>query len=168
MATTFFSALPGESPDFSGPTGAAAPPTDLPRFAQAAHLPQGVQAPVHVAPAGSPLASPAGFGPGVPGTPFPQGQVPGANLLPASPTPLASLAHRAPALAPHASAANGVPDTVVSTLPGYEPRFGSGVLGAPPAFASPFYFVGERHAHPSPGGAAAPAPSAPPDGLDAL
>src|SRR5256885_16027225 len=32
-------------------------------------LPAGVQAPVNVAPPGSPLASPAGLGPGVPGTP---------------------------------------------------------------------------------------------------
>jgi cysteine desulfurase/selenocysteine lyase len=126
----------------------------------------GVQAPVNVAPPGSPLASPAGFGPGVPGTPVPQGLVPGANLLPASPTPLASLAHRAPALLPHATAANGLPDTVVSTVPAYEPRFGGALLGVPepnaagasqaaqhPAVdASPFYFIGDRHGHPSAGG----------------
>jgi cysteine desulfurase/selenocysteine lyase len=86
---------------------------------------------VNVAPPGSPLASPAGLGPGVPGTPIPQGQAPGSNLLPASPAPLASLAHRAPALLPHAQAGNGVPDHVVSALPAYEPRLGSQVLGVP-------------------------------------
>jgi cysteine desulfurase/selenocysteine lyase len=96
-------------------------------------LPAGVQSPVNVAPVGSPLASPAGLGPGVPGTPIPQGQVPGTNLIPGSPLQLPSLANRAPALAPHAVAGNGVPDTVASALPAYEPRFGSGVLGVAPA-----------------------------------
>ncbi|OBY82666.1 family 2A encapsulin nanocompartment cargo protein cysteine desulfurase, partial [Delftia sp. JD2] len=72
-----------------------------------------------------------GLGPGVPGTPIPQGLAPGNNLLPASPAPLASLAHRAPALLPHAQAGNGVPDHVVSALPAYEPRLGSQVLGVP-------------------------------------
>ncbi|WP_047471609.1 family 2A encapsulin nanocompartment cargo protein cysteine desulfurase, partial [Delftia sp. ZNC0008] len=47
------------------------------------------------------------------------------------PAPLASLAHRAPALLPHAQAGNGVPDHVVSALPAYEPRLGSQVLGVP-------------------------------------
>jgi len=140
MATALFSALPGESP---GPVG--------------------LQAPVNIASPGSPLASPAGFGPGVPGTPIPQGLVPGANLLPASPTPVLSLGNRAPALLPHATAANGLPDTVVSTVPAYEPRFGSAVLGVPEAQAagassavrhpaSPFYFLGDDHGQPSPGG----------------
>jgi cysteine desulfurase/selenocysteine lyase len=143
MASALFGALPGEQ-------------------ARAA----GVQAPVNIAPAGSPLVSPAGFGPGVPGTPVPQGLVPGANLIPASPTPLASLAHRAPALAPHAQAGNGLPDTVVTQLPAYEPRFGSGVLGVPEASgasaseasrspfanAAPFYFLSDGYGHPSAGG----------------
>src|SRR5256885_15398497 len=63
--------------------------------------------------------------------PTPRGLAPGSNLLPASPAPLASLAHRAPALLPHAQAGNGVPDHVVSALPAYEPRLGSQVLGVP-------------------------------------
>lgn len=143
MASALFGALPGEQARTAG-----------------------VQAPVNIAPAGSPLSSPAGFGPGVPGTPIPQGQVPGTNLIPASPTPLASLAHRAPALAPHAQAGNGLPDTVVTQLPAYEPRFGSGVLGVPEASgataseasrsplasASPFYFLSDSYGHPSAGG----------------
>jgi cysteine desulfurase/selenocysteine lyase len=145
MATQLFAALPGQ----------AAP---------------GVQAPANIAPPGSPLASPAGFGPSVPGTPIPQGQVPGANLVPASPTQLPSLANRAPALLPHAAAGNGVPDSVLSALPAYEPRFGGAVLGVPEAHAaspsqaaahpaaagtspsSPFYFLGDSYGQPSPGG----------------
>jgi len=150
MASALFGALPGEQ--------ARAP---------------GVQAPVNVAPAGSPLVSPAGFGPSVPGTPMPQGVVPGANLLPASPTPVLSLGHRAPSLLPHAQAGNGQPDTVVTQLPAYEPRFGSGVQGVPqasgataseasrhPATASPFYFVSDSFGHPSAGGLPANAPVA--------
>lgn len=142
MASALFGALPGEQ-------------------ARAA----GVQAPVSLAPAGSPLVSPAGFGPGVPGTPIPQGQVPGTNLLPASPTPVLSLAHRAPALLPHAAAGNGLPDNVVTQLPAYEPRFGSSVLGVPEAMrhpatgsASPFYFVSDSLGHPSAGGLPLAAP----------
>ena len=117
MATALFSALPGES--------AAVP---------------GVQAPANIAPPGSPLASPAGFGPSVPGTPIPIGQVPGSNLLPASPSTVLNLANRVPALQPHAQAGNGLPDRVVSELPAYEPRSGGAVQGVPES-ASPFYFL---------------------------
>jgi cysteine desulfurase/selenocysteine lyase len=196
LATALFAAAPGEQPRFVGPAGAlpSTPPGSLPGAGQGTPWPPGVQAPVNIAPAGSPLVSPAGFGPGVPGTPIPQGLVPGANLVPASPTPLASLAHRAPALLPHAVAGNGVPDSVISTLPAYEPRFGSDVLGVPGAAqptsqpvsvapaqaapavaqgASPYYFLGDRHGHPL---AADRAPrltppdghGAAPGGLDAL
>jgi cysteine desulfurase/selenocysteine lyase len=150
MASALFGALPGE------------------QFRTA-----GVQAPVNLAPAGSPLSSPAGFGPSVPGTPIPPGQVPGTNLIPASPTSHASLAHRAPALLPHAQAGNGLPDKLVSELPAYEPRFGSGVLGVPEASgasaseasrhpvagsASPFYFLNDGFGHPSAGGLPVTAP----------
>jgi cysteine desulfurase/selenocysteine lyase len=150
MASALFGALPGEQARTAG-----------------------VQAPVNIAPAGSPVVSPAGFGPGVPGTPIPQGQVPGTNLIPASPTPVLSLAHRAPALLPHAAAGNGLPDNVVTQLPAYEPRFGSGALGVPEASgasaseasrhpatgsASPFYFVSDSFGHPSAGGLPSAAP----------
>lgn len=148
MASALFGALPGEQARTAG-----------------------VQAPVNLAPAGSPLSSPAGFGPGVPGTPIPQGQLPGTNLIPASPTSHASLAHRAPALLPHAQAGNGLPDRLVSELPAYEPRFGSGVLGVPEAAAaaapqpttaatpSPFYFVSNSFGHPSAGTVPVDAPA---------
>ncbi|MFC3216768.1 hypothetical protein [Comamonas sp. JC664] len=46
-----------------------------------------------------------------------------------------SLAHRAPALLPHAAAGNGVPDSVLATLPAYEPRLGGLVQGVPHAAA---------------------------------
>lgn len=170
MASAMFAALPGEASSPSGLASATGvpgvPPSQLPGVGQAAPL-SGVQAPVNIAPAGSPLVSPAGFGPSVPGTPIPQGAAPGANLLPASPTPVASLAHRAPALLPHSQAGNGLPDLVTSTLPAYEPRFGGAVLGVPeasgagaqqaathPATGSlPFYFLDSAHGHPSAGGA---------------
>ena len=154
MASAMFAALPGT------------PPSSVPALGSAG-VPAGVQAPVNIAPPGSPLVSPAGFGPSVPGTPIPQGVIPGANLLPASPTPLASLAHRAPALLPHAQAGNGLPDTVVTALPAYEPRLGGAVLGVPEASgataqqaathpatgAVPYYFLDASHGHPSAGGA---------------
>ena len=141
-------------------------------------MPLGVQAPVNIAPAGSPLASAAGFGPGVPGTPFPQGLVPGANLLPASPTPVLSLANRIPALQPHALAGNGVPDIAHTQAPAYEPRFGGSALGVPeaaPAVAPlgfntpapnaggawPFYFLNENYGHPQPGKINVPAARSP-------
>jgi len=123
----------------------------------------GAQFPSNIAPPGSPLVSPAGFGPSVPGTPIPQGQIPGANLLPASPTQLPSLANRAPALLPHAVAGNGVPDTVYAVAPAFEPRSGGSVLGVPQqqqaapvasqsaAAASPFYFLNNGYGHPAAG-----------------
>nr|WP_019652891.1 family 2A encapsulin nanocompartment cargo protein cysteine desulfurase [Variovorax paradoxus] len=145
MASAMFSALPGT------------PPESVPGVASG--LVPGAQFPANLAPAGSPLASPAGFGPSVPGTPFPQGQVPGANLVPASPTQLPSLANRAPALVPHAVAGNGVPDSVLSVAPVFEPRSGGTVQGvpqlngaaAPQAAASSFYFLENGYGHPSAG-----------------
>jgi len=145
MASAMFSALPGT------------PPESVPGVASG--LVPGAQFPANLAPAGSPLASPAGFGPSVPGTPFPQGQVPGANLVPASPTQVPSLANRAPALVPHAVAGNGVPDSVLSVAPAFEPRSGGTVQGvpqlngaaAPQAAASSFYFLDSGYGHPSAG-----------------
>lgn len=138
MANALFAALPAE---VAGPSGfvrsqsPGTPPATLPGSGQSV-VPAGLQAPVNVAPPGSPLASPAGLGPAVPGTPLPQGTLPGINLLPASPTPVVSLAHRAPALLPHGQAGNGVPDTLLGALPAYEPRLGSQLQGVPPVPAS--------------------------------
>jgi cysteine desulfurase / selenocysteine lyase len=159
--------IPGEAP-FD--------PAILARMASAmfSEVP-GAQFPANVAPPGSPLVSPAGFGPSVPGTPIPQGQIPGANLVPASPTQLPSLANRAPALLPHAVAGNGVPDSVLSVAPAFEPRSGGALLGvpqqvnapsAPQADASPFYFLSNSFGHPSAG--AVSAVSAPPQVLPPL
>lgn len=136
LANAFFTALPGQAVGVTPP----------------APVPPGVQAPLNVAPPGSPLVSPAGLGPSVPGTPIPQGVAPGANLVPASPAQLPSLAHRAPALLPHAPAGNGVPDSVVAAVPAYEPRFGAGATGVPP----PYYFLAPGHGQPAPDPAASP------------
>ncbi|WMD22170.1 family 2A encapsulin nanocompartment cargo protein cysteine desulfurase [Achromobacter seleniivolatilans] len=149
LANAFFSALPGQGVASNVP--AAVPP--------------GVQAPLNVAPPGSPLVSPAGLGPSVPGTPIPQGYAPGANLVPASPAQLPSLAHRAPALLPHAQAGNGLPDNVVTAVPAYEPRFGSGATGIAPVVApsdgsaraaAPYYFLDASHGQPLAGSADSP------------
>ena len=167
----------------AGPSALAGAPIDTDVLAQLANAlfsappfrtplgVHGVQAPGNLAPPGSPLASPAGLGPSVPGTPIPQGQIPGSNLIPASPTQVLSLGNRVPALAPAAPAGNGVPDKVFSTVPAYEPRSGSGVLGVPqiPAISTPaseagaFYFLDERYGQPSaePGLRPAAAPIAP-------
>ncbi|MBR8327329.1 cysteine desulfurase, partial [Burkholderia cenocepacia] len=89
-------------------------------------------------------------GTGVPGLALPQGKVPGANLAPSAPTHVLSLGNRAPALAPHAAAQNGLPDNVVSIAPALEPRVGGAALGvsqvnapAPEGApkASPYYFT---------------------------
>jgi cysteine desulfurase/selenocysteine lyase len=162
---------------FALPAGAAQAPLDPALLAQmasamfgtlgAASAP-GVQAPGNVAPAGAPLASAAGFGPGVPGTPVPQGQVPGSNLMPGSSSQVLSLGNRVPSLMPAAVAGNGVPDKVLSAVPAYEPRMGGQLLGVPQATpaapmstqqaaTAPYYFL----EHP---GLAAQVP----DPLDAL
>ena len=143
MATELFAAKP------FGAGASLLPPLSVP----------GVQAPANIAPPGSPLVSPAGFGPSVPGTPIPQGQIPGTNVLPASPTHVLSLANRAPALLPVAPAGNGVPDKLFSAGPAYEPRSGGSLLGVPeqaplprhPAAGdSPYYFLNAQHGQPSP------------------
>ncbi|HDV6371282.1 TPA: cysteine desulfurase, partial [Burkholderia cepacia] len=76
--------------------------------------------------------------------------VPGANLAPSAPTHVLSLGNRAPALAPHAAAQNGLPDNAVSIAPALEPRVGGAALGVPQvnapapdgaAKASPYYFT---------------------------
>ncbi|WP_459251858.1 family 2A encapsulin nanocompartment cargo protein cysteine desulfurase [Herbaspirillum lusitanum] len=139
----------------------AAPPFAL----QGVH---GVQAPANIAPPGSPLASPAGFGPAVPGTPIPQGQIPGTNLIPASPTQVLSLGNRAPALLPQAQAPNGVPDKLLSAGPAYDPRTGGVLQGVPeaagaqpaPSGSAPYYFLHENYGQPA-SGTAPSAPSAP-------
>ncbi|MBE2972065.1 cysteine desulfurase, partial [Burkholderia cepacia] len=67
-----------------------------------------------------------------------------------APTHVLSLGNRAPALAPHAAAQNGLPDNAVSIAPALEPRVGGAALGVPQvnapapdgaAKASPYYFT---------------------------
>ncbi|CAE6718440.1 Cysteine desulfurase [Paraburkholderia aspalathi] len=146
LANAFFSALPGNAPQVGGaPDVAATLPFTAPVTGEISNP----------APAGSPLAGPGGAGTGVPGAALPQGHVPGGNLLPSAPTYVLSLGNRAPALAPHAVAQNGLPDSAVTVAPALDPRFGGAALGVPEAHgaqrpsaggaapASPYYFLGE-------------------------
>ncbi|WP_211701769.1 family 2A encapsulin nanocompartment cargo protein cysteine desulfurase [Paraburkholderia aspalathi] len=146
LANAFFSALPGNAPQVGGaPDVAATLPFTAPVTSEISNP----------APAGSPLAGPGGAGTGVPGAALPQGHVPGGNLLPSAPTHVLSLGNRAPALAPHAVAQNGLPDSAVTVAPALDPRFGGAALGVPEAHgaqrpsaggaapASPYYFLGE-------------------------
>lgn len=91
----------------------------------------GSQPPVSLAPGGSPLASPSGLSPNVPGTPIAQGHIPGANFTPSSPSHVLSLGNRVGVAIPHASAGNGVPDKAFTALPAYEPRLAGATDGAP-------------------------------------
>jgi cysteine desulfurase/selenocysteine lyase len=182
LANELFAASPFAAPSFAPPSlapGASAqqlaPPPQAQQFAPSAarqFSAPGVQAPANLAPAGSPLASPAGLGPAVPGTPIPQGQVPGTNLIPASPTQVLTLANRAPALLPSAPAGNGVPDKALGALPAYEPRVGGAVLGVQPIPAvvntappsndgAAYYFLGQQHGQPGPTALAPSAPGTP-------
>jgi cysteine desulfurase/selenocysteine lyase len=146
--------------------------------------PPGIQAPGNMAPPGSPLASPAGLGPGVPGAwgpdhPISQGRIPGANLMPASPTQVLTPVNRAPAMLPSAPAGNGVPDKLFSAVPAYEPRMGGALLGVTPLGVTPpgaapasttphFYFLDELAARSAGASAIAGAPyaRAPAAGID--
>ncbi|WP_370513816.1 family 2A encapsulin nanocompartment cargo protein cysteine desulfurase [Comamonas sp. CAH-2] len=116
LATALFRSLPGS---------ATPQPPSTAAF--------GAQPPTTWAPGGSPLASPAGFSPNIPGTPIPPGQIPGTNLLPSAPGTVLALGHRAEALRPHAVAGNGVPDQAFAALPAYEPRLGHATDGVPQA-----------------------------------
>nr|WP_314705923.1 family 2A encapsulin nanocompartment cargo protein cysteine desulfurase [uncultured Comamonas sp.] len=91
----------------------------------------GSQPPASLAPGGSPLASPSGLSPNVPGTPITQGHMPGANFTPSSPSHVLSLGNRMGVAIPHASAGNGVPDKAFTALPAYEPRLAGVTDGAP-------------------------------------
>ncbi|KVN28414.1 cysteine desulfurase [Burkholderia pyrrocinia] len=152
LASEFFSTPPGQAtaPGVSAGSGAVGGvPSALPA---AAPILASVSNP---APAGSPLAGPGGTGTGVPGLALQDkalGKVAGANLAPSAPTHVLSLGNRAPALAPHAAAQNGLPDSVVSIAPAFEPRVGGAALGvpqaagavnetAPAAAPSPYYFT---------------------------
>lgn len=151
LATALFRSLPGS---------ATPQPPSTAAF--------GAQPPTTWAPGGSPLASPAGFSPNVPGTPIPQGQIPGSNLLPSAPGTVLALGHRAEALRPHAVAGNGVPDQAFAALPAYEPRLGHATDGVPQATAADAATL--RPAAPAADGAVPQAGStaAPHAGLDAL
>ena len=84
---------------------------------------------------------------GVPGGPLPQptttqfagfgAAAPGFNLAPTGPDQTAALARPSPARAPHAPAGNGVPDVLLTSVPGLDGRAGSQLLGVPQALTPP-------------------------------
>lgn len=149
LASEFFAALPGSAPPAGMPFASApvalgpaanlpATPPSSPQFSNPAELlPYGAPAlsvASNPAPPGSPLAGPGGTGTGIPGASLPQGKVPGANLLPASPTHILSLGNRAPSLLPHAEAQNRLPDNVTTVAPAFDSRFGGMALGVPQVY----------------------------------
>lgn len=147
LANEFFAALPGSTPAGNGVPGSA--PSELAAAAPA------LPASTNPVPPGSPMAGPSGAGSGIPGAAMPQGKVPGANLAPSAPTHVLSLGNRAPALLPHATAQNGLPDNLVTVAPALDSRYGGTALGVPEAAgtnvptegmpgrssASPYYFL---------------------------
>ncbi|MCP1119100.1 family 2A encapsulin nanocompartment cargo protein cysteine desulfurase [Robbsia andropogonis] len=139
LATAFFTALPGQSPASSLVPGSGAP------GGVTIVLPQAVTAlnvAANPAPGGSPFAGPGGTGTGASSSGVPVGALPGTNLLSSAPTQVLTLGNRAPSLAPHASAGNDIPDTVVTTAPTIEPRTGGTALGGTPGITSSlFYFI---------------------------
>lgn len=84
---------------------------------------------------------------GVPNGPLPQptttqfggfgAAAPGLNLVPAAPDQAAALARPSPARAPHAQAGNGVPDVLLTSVPGLDGRSGGQLLGVPQQIATP-------------------------------
>lgn len=122
LAAQFFAALPGSGLP-SAPPSNPVPANPLP-------------------PGFSP--GPLAQGPALPGT-----IAPGANLVPVTPQDGAAAVASAPALAPHAVAANGLPDIAAIVPPAVNGRFGGHSLGVPQAAAAPapsagpYYFLSE-------------------------
>ncbi|MCE4553973.1 family 2A encapsulin nanocompartment cargo protein cysteine desulfurase [Pelomonas cellulosilytica] len=85
--------------------------------------------------------------PGLPSGPLPQptttqfagfgAAAPGLNLVPSGPDQAAALVRPSPARAPHALAGNGVPDVLLTSVPGIDGRAGSQLLGVPQAITPP-------------------------------
>lgn len=115
MAQQFFAALPGQPQALTG----SAP-------AQAAG---GLPVPSNPLPAG------------VPSGPLPQptttqfgglgAAAPGLNLVPSGPDQIAALARPSPNRLPHAAATNGLPDVLVTAVPGLDSHLGGPLLGVP-------------------------------------
>ncbi len=105
----------------------------------------GVPVPAAVHPPGLSLP-PGSAGPATPAAvPF-GAYPPGLGLVPTSPQLAANPFASTPSLLPHALAANGVPDTLLTAAPGYDGRLGSqlsGVPASPPAAGAAYYFLNE-------------------------
>lgn len=166
LAGAFFAALPGQAP------------------LTTAH--GGVSAPVNVLPGGTSLG-PHANGPQLPGT-----IAPGANVVPTSPNSAANQVSSVPALVPHSTAPNGLPDHAAIVPPALDSRLGQISLAVPEGYAasaprspeapvspfgaqpagrpaSPYYFVGETGGYSAPLGAASDSPfyfvGSPPQGF---
>ena len=108
--------------------------------------PPSFDAPLSAAPTPSPQA---------PALPLPADapSSPAFAAAPVAPQHALSLGASSPALVPHSSAGNGLPDAAVDAVPVGAPRAG-GVQGVPEAYAAALPVVG--HASPQAGGASAP------------
>jgi cysteine desulfurase/selenocysteine lyase len=147
LAGAFFSALPGQAPQF--PSTAPTPPAP-PALG-------GVPAPTNVLPGGSSLG-PTAREPQSP-TALPFGQPPpGANIAPTTPQNALNLGASTPSLVSHSAAPNRLPDNVTLVAPAVDNRLGGQVLGVPrgAGAASPPSTPATAPSAPA-GGASAPA-----------
>lgn len=97
--------------------------------------------------------------PGVPSGPLPQptttqfagfgAGAPGLNLVPTGPDQAAALARPSPARAPHAQAGNGLPDVLLTSVPGIDGRAGGQALGIPHDIGQQVTTPTQREAVPS-------------------
>jgi cysteine desulfurase/selenocysteine lyase len=136
LAQQFFTALPGQAP-----SAAASVPSPA-----AGGLPV----------PGNPLPA------GVPSGPLPQptttqlggvgAAVPALNLLPSGPDQAAALARPSPNRLPHAAAANGLPDVLVTAVPGLDSHLAGPLLGVPQAARPTSSVLPAAHSAPLPGG----------------
>ncbi len=158
LAGEFFAALPGSAgvPSLPGAAGL----NGLPAAAPSVGLPAAGGVPVSANPQPAGLSLPPGsLGPSTPAS-APFGVLPpGANLAPTSPQVPAQAAASAPARLPHAQAANGVPDVLLTAAPGYDGRLGAPVLGVAPV--NPGGPAGVSSAPGLPAAGARPAPALP-------
>lgn len=147
LAGAFFAALPGQAPLTTSHGG--------------------VSAPVNLLPGGTSLG-PHANGPQLPGT-----IAPGANVVPTSPNSAANQVSSVPALVPHSTAPNGLPDNAAIVPPALDSRLGQLSLAVPEGHvassprsheapvspfgaqppagpSSPYYFLGESSAYSAP------------------
>lgn len=155
LAGAFLAALPGQAPLTTSHGGVSAPANLLP---------------------GGTNPGPLANGPQLPGT-----IAPGANVVPTSPNSAANQVSSVPALVPHSTAPNGLPDNAAIVPPALDSRLGQISLAVPASHvasaprsheapvspfgaqppagpSSPYYFLGESSAYSAPLGAPSGSP----------